>query len=103
MPGFYACQPRALDQPGLVPFPSPSKLIRSFPSPATDAGEDVSFASMDSARLRSRAASSYRESVEAARHGLWTSAVVTGGAAWERKVAVEAGETLEIDAELEGK
>lgn len=86
MPAFYshhACQPRALDQPGLVPFPSPSKLVRSFPSPATDAGEDVSFASVDSARLRNRATSSYAESIEAARHGLWTSAVVTGGAALE--------------------
>ena len=60
MPGFYShhtCQPPFLDRAGLVSFPLTSKLVRPFPfvPPLPAAGEDVSFSSMDSARLRSHA------------------------------------------------
>ena len=90
MPAFYShhtCQPRFLDRAGLVSFPltprddAPERV--SLALLTRDVPAEVSFASVDSARLRSRATSSYRESVEAARRGLWTSAVVTGGAALE--------------------
>ena len=101
MPVFSSrrpCRPRLLDRPGSVLLPTASTPVRPFPPapplPAASgvpaAGEDVAFSAVDSARLRKRAAA-YRESV------------VTGGAASERKITVEAGETLEIDAELEGK
>ena len=82
---YHTCQPPFLDRAGLASFPSPPSAPErvSLALLTRDVPVSVSFASVDSARLRSRATAAYRESLEAARHGLWTSAVVTGGAALE--------------------
>ena len=77
MATLHSCRPRPSTCRGWLLFrPSPKCPV---PADVPLPGEDVSFISVDSARLRSRATAAYAESVEALRRGLWTSAVVTGG------------------------